>query len=93
MGVRTKRGPISIKDMVGGPSGCSGSFSIIYQCTTRLAVERLGKTLIGATDLEVPEPDLAVKDGKAENVVDERLRTSCTGRHAKYLSRYHAVED
>jgi len=30
MGVSTKRGPISISDISGGPLGCRGSFSIIY---------------------------------------------------------------
>lgn len=36
-------------------------------------------------DLEISEPDLGVKDGEREDVVDERLGSPGLRRHTKYL--------
>lgn len=84
MGVRTKRGPISIRDVCGGPLGCNGSFSIILWRQVRKPENIL---LRGYGYLEVAKPNLIVKNGKTEDVVDEWFGLSCLRGHTEDLAR------
>lgn len=58
IGVRTKRGPISTSEVCGGPFGCKGSFSMIYNGD---CLELFPNNVMERTYLEVPEPDFVIK--------------------------------
>jgi hypothetical protein len=63
MGVKTNRGPISVKETWGGPAGWRGSFSMIYIVSFWswwFAWEDAGNRGERTTDLKVPEPDPVV---------------------------------
>ena len=47
--------------------------------------------VIPCTYLEITEPYFVVKDGKCQNVVDEGLRSSSTGRNSKNLSKLFSL--
>jgi hypothetical protein len=93
MGVSTKRGPISISDISGGPLGCRGSFSIIYrEKTKRCDSKPFLRSKRGALenskllpDLEVAKPYLGIEERECEDVVDEWLCSPSLRWHAKYL--------
>ncbi len=81
MGVRTKRGPISTKLVCGGPLGCKGSFSMIWDKDIN---KRILKSMRRAY-LIVTEPDFVIQDGEGENVVNERLCFASRWGNTKYL--------
>ena len=84
MGVRTKRGPISVKDVWGGPFGCNGSFSTIWLPRGFMSTQAVGSDESFA-DLEIAEPDLVVEDREGQDVIDKGFRLASLWGHAENL--------
>lgn len=84
IGVSTNLGPISTREVCGGPLGCNGSFSMICK-VRRVSVLASGGFGGELAYLEVTEPYFVVKQREGEDVVDERLRLTCLRGHTEYL--------